>query len=120
MQKPEIIEANTRALKAGYNYGDTIEIVKTTYKVPQAKFEKGTYRNVMGNNATVLGLLAASEKSGIELYYAGYPITPASDILHGLAARQDFGVKTYQAEDEIAAICCCLGAAYTGNCYNCK
>ena len=114
-KKPEIIEANTRALKAGYNYGDTIEIVKTTYKVPQAKFEKGTYRNVMGNNATVLGLLAASEKSGIELYYAGYPITPASDILHGLAARQDFGVKTYQAEDEIAAICCCLGAAYTGN-----
>ena len=114
-KKPEIIEANTRALKAGYNYGDTIEIVKTTYKVPQAEFEKGTYRNVMGNNATVLGLLAASEKSGIDLYYAGYPITPASDILHGLAARQDFGVKTYQAEDEIAAICCCLGAAYTGS-----
>ena len=114
-KKPEIVEANTRALKAGYNYGDTIEIVKTTYKVPQAQFEKGTYRNVMGNNATVLGLLAASEKSGIDLYYAGYPITPASDILHGLAARQDFGVKTFQAEDEIAAICCCLGAAYTGN-----
>tara|TARA_Y100001968_G_C19453234_1_gene770245 strand:+ start:3370 stop:5223 length:1854 start_codon:yes stop_codon:yes gene_type:complete len=114
-KKPELIEANTRALKAGYNYGDTIEVVKTTYKVPQAEFEKGTYRNIMGNNATVLGLMAASEKAEIDLFFAGYPITPASTILHGLAARQSFGVKTFQAEDEIAAICCCLGAAFAGD-----
>jgi len=114
-KKPELIEANTRALKAGFNYGDTIEVVKTTYKVPQAEFEKGVYRNIMGNNATVLGLMAASEKAGIDLFFAGYPITPASTILHGLAAKQSFGVKTFQAEDEIAAICCCLGAAFAGD-----
>ncbi len=113
--KPEIIEANTRALKAGYNYGDTIEVVKTTYKVPQAEFKPGKYRNIMGNDATVLGLLAAAEKAGIDLFFAGYPITPASNILHGLAARQSFGVKTFQAEDEIAAICCSLGAAFVGD-----
>ena len=113
-KKPELIEANTRALKAGYNYGDTIEVVRTTYKIPEAVFEKGTYRNIMGNSGIVLGLLAASEKSGINLFYAGYPITPASTILHGLAARQDYGVKTFQAEDEIAAICCSIGAAFSG------
>ncbi len=113
--KPDIIEANTRALKAGYNYGDTIEVVKTTYKIPQAEFEPGVYRNIMGNDATVLGLLAASEKAELDLYFAGYPITPASNILHGLAGRQGFGVKTFQAEDEIAAICCSLGAAFVGD-----
>ena len=113
--KPEIIEANTKALKAGYNYGDTIEVVKTTYRIPQAEFEPGLYRNIMGNDATVLGLLTASEKAGIDLFFAGYPITPASTILHGLASKQNFGVKTFQAEDEIAAICCSLGAAFVGN-----
>ena len=113
--KPEIIEANTKALKAGYNYGDTIEVVKTTYRIPQAEFEPGLYRNIMGNDATVLGLLTASEKAGIDLFFAGYPITPASTILHGLALKQNFGVKTFQAEDEIAAICCSLGAAFVGN-----
>ena len=69
----------------------------------------------MGNNATVLGLMAASEKAEIDLFFAGYPITPASTILHGLAAKQSFGIKTFQAEDEIAAICCCLGAAFSGD-----
>ena len=112
--KPEIIEANTRALKAGFYYGETIEAIKTTYTVAKAKFEKGTYRNIMGNQALSLGLLAASEKSGLNLFFGGYPITPASEILHYLSSYKNFGVKTFQAEDEIAGICSALGASFCG------
>jgi len=113
--KPEIIEANTRALKAGFYYGETIEAIKTTYTVAKADFDKGTYRNIMGNQALALGLLAASEKSGLDLFFGGYPITPASEILHYLAEYKNFGVKTFQAEDEIAGICSVLGAAFCGD-----
>jgi len=113
--KPEIIEANTRALKAGFYYGETIEAIKTTYTVAKAEFDKGTYRNIMGNQALALGLLAASEKSGLNLFFGGYPITPASEILHYLANYKNFGVKTFQAEDEIAGICSVLGAAFCGD-----
>ena len=113
--KPEIIEANTRAIKAGFYYGETIEAIKTTYTVAKAEFEKGTYRNIMGNQALALGLLAASEKSGLNLFFGGYPITPASEILHYLANYKNFGVKTFQAEDEIAGICSVLGAAFCGD-----
>ena len=114
-EKPmEIIEANTRALKAGFYFGETIEAIKTTYSVPKAKFEKGTYRNIMGNQALALGLVAASQKSGINLFFGGYPITPASDILHYLSNYKHFGVKTFQAEDEIAGICSILGASFCG------
>ena len=112
--KPEIVEANTRALKAGFYYGETIEAIKTTYTVAKAKFEKGTYRNIMGNQALSLGLLAASEKSGLNLFFGGYPITPASEILHYLSNYKNFGVKTFQAEDEIAGICSALGASFCG------
>ena len=113
--KPEIIEANTRALKAGYYFGDTIEAIKTTYSVAKAKFEKGTYRSIMGNQATSLGLVAATEKSGINLFFGGYPITPASEILHFLSGYKNFGIKTFQAEDEIAGICRILGASFCGD-----
>jgi len=112
--KPEIIEANTRALKAGFYFGETIEAIKTTYSVPKAKFEKGTYRNIMGNQALAMGLIAASQKAGINLFFGGYPITPASDILHFLSNYKHFGVKTFQAEDEIAGICSVLGASFCG------
>jgi len=115
VSKPEIVESNTRALKAGFYYGETIEAIKTTYRVTKADFEKGTYRNIMGNQALSLGLLAASQRSGLNLFYGGYPITPASDILHYLANYKNFGVKTFQAEDEIAGICSALGAAFCGN-----
>ena len=113
--KPEIVEANTRALKAGFYYGETIEAIKTTYTVEKANFDKGTYRNIMGNQALALGLLAASQKSGLNLFFGGYPITPASEILHYLSNYKHFGVKTFQAEDEIAGICSVLGAAFCGD-----
>ena len=113
--KPEIVEANTRALKAGFYYGETIEAIKTTYTVAKAKFDKGTYRNIMGNQALALGLLAASEKSGLNLFFGGYPITPPSEILHYLSNYKNFGVKTFQAEDEISGICSVLGAAFCGD-----
>ena len=113
--KDAIIEANTRALNAGYNYGDTTELFMTRFKVEKANLPSGTYRNMNGNLATSLGLLAASEKSGLNLFYGGYPITPASDILHTLAAWKHFGVQTFQAEDEIAGISSVIGAAFTGN-----
>ena len=112
--KPVIAKANIKALKAGYFYGETIEVVKTTYKIEKAEFSKGTYRNIMGNHALSLGLVAASQKSGLELFFGGYPITPASDVLKYLSNYKNFGVKTFQAEDEIAAITSILGAAFTG------
>ncbi|SVB05044.1 uncharacterized protein METZ01_LOCUS157898 [marine metagenome] len=112
--KDAIIEANIRALNTGYNYGDTTELFMTRFKVEKANLPSGTYRNMNGNLAMSLGLLAASEKSGLDLFYGGYPITPASDILHTLAAWKHFGVQTFQAEDEIAGISSVVGAAFAG------
>jgi 2-oxoglutarate ferredoxin oxidoreductase subunit alpha len=113
--KDAIIDANTRALNAGYNYGDTTELFMTRFKVEKANLASGNYRNMNGNFATSLGLLAAAEKSGLNLFYGGYPITPASDILQTLASWKHFGVSTFQAEDEIASISSVIGAAFTGS-----
>lgn len=113
-KKPEILESNIRVLQSGFNYGDTTETFTTTYSVEKAKMEPGTYRSVMGNQAVAYGLIAASQKSGLPLFLGSYPITPASDILHELARHKNFGVKTFQAEDEIAAITSAIGAAYGG------
>ena len=113
--KDTIIEANKRAMNAGYNYAHTTELFTTRYKVEKAVLPKGQYRNINGNHATSLGLLAASEKSGLKLFFGGYPITPASDILQTLAAWKHFGVQTFQAEDEIAGITSIIGAAFTGS-----
>ena len=112
---PDIVDANIKALNAGYYYGETLEVIKTTYRVNKAKFEKGKYRNIMGNNALAFGLLTAAQRSGLDLYYGGYPITPASDILHYLAQYKNFGVKTFQAEDEIAGVVSAIGAAFAGD-----
>ena len=113
--KDGIIEANTRAMNAGYNYADTTELFTTRFKVEKASLPPGKYRNINGNHATSLGLLAASEKSGLELFLGSYPITPASDILHTLSAWKHYGVKTFQAEDEIAGVTSAIGAAYSGS-----
>ena len=107
-------EANTRALKAGYNYGDTHELAVVPYRIPEAKLKPGHYRNISGNEALGLGLMAAADRSGLKLFYSGYPITPASDILHFLSRHKAHGVRTFQAEDEIAAICAAIGASYAG------
>ena len=112
--KPDIIEANSTALRTGYNYAITTEIFTTHYAIRKAKLKPGTYRNISGTDATVLGLIAASEVSGIPIFYGSYPITPASDILHELARHKNFGVKTFQAEDEISAIGSAIGASYGG------
>ncbi len=114
-KKPIIADSNIKALKTGNYYGETIEVIKTTYKVDKAEFEKGKYRNIMGNHALSLGLLVASQKANLDLFFGGYPITPASDILKYLANYKHFGVKTFQAEDEIAAITSVLGAAFAGD-----
>lgn len=114
-KKPEIAGANIKALNAGWNYGDNSEVFTTQLKVAPAKLAPGTYRNITGNHATAIGLIAASEKSGLPLFLGSYPITPATDILHELAKYKANGVKTFQAEDEIAAICSAIGASYTGN-----
>lgn len=113
-KKPEIMESNIAVLQAGYNYGDTTETFTTTYTVERAKMEPGSYRSIMGNQAVSLGLIAASQKSGLPLFLGSYPITPASDILHDLSKYKNFGVRTFQAEDEIAAIASAIGAAYGG------
>ena len=114
-RKPDILEANVKVLKAGYSYGDTTETFTTRYKVEKARMKPGMYRNIMGNQATVMGLVAAGQKSGLPLFLGSYPITPASDILHELSKLKNFGVKTFQAEDEIAAICSAIGAAFGGS-----
>jgi 2-oxoglutarate ferredoxin oxidoreductase subunit alpha len=114
-KKPEIFESNVKALQAGYNFGDTTETFTTTYKVEKAKMNAGVYRSIMGNQALSYGLIAASQKSGLPLFLGSYPITPASDILHELSRHKAFGVKTFQAEDEIAAITSCIGASYGGS-----
>ena len=113
--KPDIIEANIRALNAGYNYGDTAEIFTTKYIVEKAKLPAGKYRNMNGTLASCLGILTAAEKSNLDITFAGYPITPASNILHTLSNWKKFGIKTYQAEDEIAGIGAALGASYGGS-----
>lgn len=113
--KPAVLEANKRVLHAGYNYGDTTETFTSRYRVKAAELEPGEYRNVMGNQATVYGMIAASQKSGLDLFLGSYPITPASDILHMLSNYKHFGVRTFQAEDEIASITAAIGAAFGGH-----
>jgi 2-oxoglutarate/2-oxoacid ferredoxin oxidoreductase subunit alpha len=113
-KKPEIFESNLKVLQAGFNFGDTTETFTTTYKVEKAKMQAGTYRSIMGNQALTYGLIAASQKSGLPMFLGSYPITPASDILHELSRHKNFGIRTFQAEDEIAAITSAIGAAYGG------
>jgi 2-oxoglutarate ferredoxin oxidoreductase subunit alpha len=114
-KKDDILNANLKALQAGYNYGDTTETFTTRYKVEKAKMKPGTYRSIMGNQALAMGLVAAAQKSGLPLFLGSYPITPASDILHDLSRLKNFNVKTFQAEDEIAGITSAIGAAYGGS-----
>ncbi len=114
-KNPQIAEANIRAFNAGYNFGETTELFPTSFVVPPAKLAKGTYRNISGNQATALGLVAASQLSGVRLFLGSYPITPASDILHELSSFKNYGVTTFQAEDEIAAAASALGAAFGGS-----
>ena len=113
-KKPDILNANITALKSGWNYGDNTEIFTTRYKTTAAKLPAGVYRNISGNQGLAIGLIAAAEKAGLNIFLGSYPITPASDVLHELAKYKSNGVKTYQAEDEIAAICSAIGASYTG------
>lgn len=114
-KKPEYVEANERALKAGYDFGDNTEIFTARFSVRPAKLPAGTYRNISGNEATALGFLTASIKSGLPLFLGSYPITPASEILQYLSEYKNFGVKTFQAEDEIAGITTAIGASFAGN-----
>lgn len=113
-KKESILQSNIKVLQAGYHYGDTTETFTTRYKVEKAKMQPGVYRSIMGNQALSLGLIAASDKSGLPLFLGSYPITPASDILHDLSKHKAFGVRTFQAEDEIAAITSAIGASYGG------
>jgi 2-oxoglutarate ferredoxin oxidoreductase subunit alpha len=113
-KKPEILDSNVKALQAGYNFGDTTETFTTRYKVDKARMEPGEYRSIMGNQAVAYGLIAASQISGLPIFLGSYPITPASDILHELSRYKNFGIKTFQAEDEIAGITAAIGAAYGG------
>jgi 2-oxoglutarate/2-oxoacid ferredoxin oxidoreductase subunit alpha len=112
--KPLLIKANQMVLKAGYHYAETIEALQTTYYIAPASDRKGKYRNITGNQAVAWGLMAAAEKAGLELFLGSYPITPASEILQELSKRKHLGVKTFQAEDEIAGICSAIGASYVG------
>jgi 2-oxoglutarate/2-oxoacid ferredoxin oxidoreductase subunit alpha len=112
--KPDLVSANTLAMKAGYSYCEATEAFQISYEIPPAKLEPGTYRNISGNTALALGFVAASQQAGVKLFLGSYPITPASDILHELSMYKDFGVTTFQAEDEIAAITSAIGAAYAG------
>ncbi len=114
-KKPEIIDANTKALKAGYHYGDTAEIFTTRYKVKPAKLAPGRYRNISGNEATAMGFVAASLLSNLPLYLGSYPITPASEILQYLSKYKNYGVITFQAEDEIAGVTSAIGASFAGS-----
>jgi 2-oxoglutarate ferredoxin oxidoreductase subunit alpha len=113
-KRPAIAEGNVRALKAGFNFGETTELFHERYIVPPARLAPGRYRNLTGNEATSLGFLAASQLAKRTLFYGSYPITPASDILHQLAGYKNFGVVTFQAEDEIAAVGAAIGASYGG------
>jgi 2-oxoglutarate ferredoxin oxidoreductase subunit alpha len=113
--KPVLAEANKLAMKAGYSYCEATEAFQVSYEIPPARLTPGTYRNISGNAALALGFVAASQRSGLRLFLGSYPITPASDILHELSMYKEFGVMTFQAEDEIAAITSVIGAAYAGN-----
>ncbi len=112
--KPLLVEANKLAMKAGYSYCEATEAFQISYEIPPAQLAPGSYRNMSGNQALALGFVTASQKSGLRLFQGSYPITPASDILHELAQYKDFGVMTFQAEDEIAAVTSTIGAAYAG------
>jgi 2-oxoglutarate ferredoxin oxidoreductase subunit alpha len=114
-KSPDVAEANTKTLKAGYYFGETCEFFPVQYKVSKAKLPPGKYRKISGNEAVAMGVVTAAHIAGKELFYASYPITPASDILHALSRRKNFGVKTFQAEDEIAAMAAALGAAFAGD-----
>ena len=113
-KKENILKSNIDVLKAGYYYGETAELFNARYKVEKSKMEPGTYRSIMGNQALSMGLIAATQKSGLPLFLGSYPITPASDILHELSKYKNFGIKTFQAEDEIAGITAAIGASYGG------
>ena len=113
--KPEIMAANVAAFRAGWNFGETTEAFSVRYEVKQAPLKPGTYRNISGNTALAYGLVAASQLAGLPLFLGSYPITPASDILHELAKHKRFGVRTFQAEDEIAAVSAALGASFGGS-----
>ncbi|MFN3666153.1 MAG: 2-oxoacid:acceptor oxidoreductase subunit alpha [Sediminibacterium sp.] len=114
-KKDVILQSNIKVLQAGYHYGDTTESFTTRYKVEKAKMNPGLYRSIMGNQALSMGLIAASEKSGLPIFLGTYPITPASDILHELSKHKAFGIRTFQAEDEIAGISAAIGASYGGS-----
>ncbi len=114
-KKPDILQSNIDALKAGYNYADTTEVFSARFSVKKAEVAKGVYRSITGNTALSYGLITAAQKSGLQLFLGSYPITPASDILHELSKHKNFGVLTFQAEDEIAAITSCIGASYGGS-----
>jgi 2-oxoglutarate ferredoxin oxidoreductase subunit alpha len=111
---PQVAEANIRSLRAGYYFGETAEVFPVRYHVAPASIKPGKYRKVSGNEAVAMGLVTAAKLCGKDLIYCSYPITPASDILHNLAAMRNFGVKTFQAEDEIAAVCAAIGASFAG------
>lgn len=114
-KKPEIARANIKVLRDGYHFGETAELFSDRYVVREAELGAGTYRNITGNDATVIGLVAAAQKSELPLFFGSYPITPASDILHGLSRHKNFGVYTFQAEDEIAAVSSAIGASFGGS-----
>ena len=115
-KKPDLLKANAKVLEDGFNYGHNLHLNISTFMVAKSdQLEKGKYTIISGNKATAVGLIAAAEKSGLQLFLGSYPITPATDILHELAARRDLGVKTFQAEDEIGGICTALGASYAGS-----
>lgn len=113
-KRPSIVEANTNALKAGWNYGETTDAFVSSFRVDKARLPAGKYRNMMGNEALAMGLVTAAHLSGKDLFLGSYPITPASDILHYLSSYKNFGVRTFQAEDEIAAVTSAIGAAFGG------
>jgi len=114
-RKPDVLEANLTALKAGYVYGDVSGMFQNRYQVPAAELKPGLYRNITGNDATAIGFVTAAQKADKTLFLGSYPITPASDILHSLSKLRNYGVITFQAEDEIAAVCATLGASFAGN-----
>lgn len=114
-KRQDLIDANVKVLKAGYHFGDTSETFTSRYDVKPAQMPAGTYRSIMGNQALAIGLVAGGEQAGLNIFYGSYPITPASDILHALSRHKNFGVKTFQAEDEIAAVCAAIGGSFAGD-----
>lgn len=114
-KKPHLAKANIQVLEAGYHYAETTELFSVSYEITKAQFAPGTYRNITGNSALALGLVAATDLAGIPALYAGYPITPASDILHEVAKYKNYNIRTFQTEDEIAAVCAAIGASYGGS-----